>query len=276
MRRCSLKRFVLGALSGWTALAAAQSPSGAYSISAEHVNLIRLDHEKIVNVVYDVEALEIEPDKTRGIVFVRVRPGWLARGNVQTAAFLNSETESYGVTLTADAPASATVTVQTHRTRLESVPEGESLRAVAERLPALPASDFVAQMKAAVRAAANPERLGQRPERLGEAFADEAGAWVRHAVPAVQTSRDGWLLRQSAVVVGRLWRVDVVDVLNARASARALTWGGWFERVPDVVAVATPEGTVRAGGLARVYAVRPVTSDERAAVRVLRDEGGKR
>lgn len=50
------------------------------TISSEHVNLVRVDGEVIVDVVYDAEALEIEPDKSHGTVFLRVKPTWKAAG----------------------------------------------------------------------------------------------------------------------------------------------------------------------------------------------------
>lgn len=244
-----------------------------YSISPDHVNLIRLDHDKIVNVVYDVEALEMQADKARGVVFVRVRPAWLAQGHRQTAAFLNAESDSYGITLTADAPASRTVTVKTNGTRVPNDNPKEAVSLVAARLPALPVSDYVGQLKAALRAAVTGDSPASRPDRLGEAFAETTGMWVEHAVPEARATLDGWVLDQRSVVVGRQWRVDVVDVMNARAIERALPWQAWAHRIPDVLAVAGPEGTWRAGGVGRLYVIRPVGSIDDGAVALLRAKG---
>ena len=44
------------------------------TISSEHVNLMRVEGEAIVDVVYDAEALEIEPDKSHGTVFYASNP----------------------------------------------------------------------------------------------------------------------------------------------------------------------------------------------------------
>ncbi|MGN1209930.1 MAG: hypothetical protein ACI4SV_06475, partial [Duodenibacillus sp.] len=41
-------------------------------LSREHVNLVRIRGEKITDVVFDAQALEVSADKARGIVFVRV------------------------------------------------------------------------------------------------------------------------------------------------------------------------------------------------------------
>lgn len=47
-------------------------------ISRDHVNLVRIVGERITDVVYDSDALEVEADKTRGTVFIRVKPTWLS------------------------------------------------------------------------------------------------------------------------------------------------------------------------------------------------------
>jgi len=67
------------------------------TISSEHVNLVRVEGEAIVDVVYDSEALEIEPDKSHGTVFLRVKPTWKAAGKEETAVYLNTPEESYGL-----------------------------------------------------------------------------------------------------------------------------------------------------------------------------------
>ena len=69
------------------------------TISSEHVNLVRVEGEAIVDVVYDSEALEIEPDKSHGTVFLRVKPTWKAAGKEETAVYLNTPEESYGLML---------------------------------------------------------------------------------------------------------------------------------------------------------------------------------
>ena len=56
----------------------------SHVIAKDHVNLVRVPGDRITDVVFDNEALEIQADKSKGVVFLRVKPLWAAQGNTQT------------------------------------------------------------------------------------------------------------------------------------------------------------------------------------------------
>lgn len=122
MKNAFLPKTLAGVCALGFALAnpATAADPATHPLSRDHVNLVRVQGQKITDVVYDTQALEVSADKQRGIVFVKVKSAWLnsAAENV-TSAFFNTETENFSVQFFVSAVPSQTVDLvpQTGRRR---------------------------------------------------------------------------------------------------------------------------------------------------------------
>ena len=82
MRRFPLKTVLAGlvTVAGLIANGAQAADPVTHPLARDHVNLVRVQGQKITDVVYDTQALEVSADKERGIVFIKVKTAWLASG----------------------------------------------------------------------------------------------------------------------------------------------------------------------------------------------------
>ena len=112
MKNAFLTKTLVGVCALGFALAnpASAADPATHPLSRDHVNLVRVQGQKITDVVYDTQVLEVSADKQRGIVFVKVKSAWLnsAAENV-TSAFFNTETENFSVQFFVSAVPSQTV-----------------------------------------------------------------------------------------------------------------------------------------------------------------------
>lgn len=112
MRRFPLKTVLAGlvTVAGLIANGAQSADPVTHPLSRDHVNLVRVQGQKITDVVYDTQALEVSADKERGIVFIKVKTAWLASGVGEvTSAFFNTESENFSVQFFVSAVPSQTV-----------------------------------------------------------------------------------------------------------------------------------------------------------------------
>lgn len=230
--------------------AAHAADPATHPLSREHVNLVRVTGRKITDVVYDTEALEISADKARGIVFVKVRPGWLASGAGDvTSAFFNTETENFAVQFLVSAVPSQTLDL-TPSTPDPEKGDGtmETRLALAAPLVRLEAGDFVQELKLLVR-----HRFEGNADKLTQDVGDisrEASARTFAPLPAPEGSVlwEGFRVRevQAFVTADKLVETLVFTRVTPKAS------------VPDTAEL--------------VWAVSGVL----AAAREIRDEGRDR
>ena len=121
-------------------------------LSRDHVNLVRVQGQKITDVVYDTQALEVSADKQRGIVFVKVKSAWLnsAAENV-TSAFFNTETENFSVQFFVSAVPSQTVDLVPQTDVAGAADDRQTRIALAAPLMKLDTGDFVSDLKLLVQ-----------------------------------------------------------------------------------------------------------------------------
>lgn len=131
--------------------ASAADPA-THPLSRDHVNLVRVQGQKITDVVYDTQALEVSADKQRGIVFVKVKSAWLnsAAENV-TSAFFNTETENFSVQFFVSAVPSQTVDLVPQTDVAGAADDRQTRIALAAPLMKLDTGDFVSDLKLLVQ-----------------------------------------------------------------------------------------------------------------------------
>lgn len=156
--------FLLTAAALAPAVASAADPV-THPLSRDHVNLVRVQGQKITDVVYDTNALAITADKARGIVFVRVNPSWLESAATDTtSAFFNTETDNIGVRFLVSAVPSQTVELIPETRLGENTHDNEARLALAAPLAPLQEGDFVSGLKKLVAKSFSGEL---RPEAAG-------------------------------------------------------------------------------------------------------------
>lgn len=123
-----------------------------HPLSRDHVNLVRVQGQKITDVVYDTQALEVSADKQRGIVFVKAKSAWLnsAAENV-TSAFFNTETENFSVQFFVSAVPSQTVDLVPQTDVAGAADDRQTRIALAAPLMKLDTGDFVSDLQLLVQ-----------------------------------------------------------------------------------------------------------------------------
>ena len=188
-------------------LAAAEPPQPReklYPLSRDEVNLVRVPGEMIEHAVYDTDALEVSPDKARGVLYVRVTPAYAASGKKRTAAFVSTQKSSYALALAIEPVGAQEISVQPSQSDLarrseEKAAEQNTNIASAAAAPMAPlaSSDFVGELKTLLKAAAQPAaRSGRRakearcaPYRAAERNARFRGKARRRAAGAEHDGR---------------------------------------------------------------------------------------
>lgn len=154
MKNAFLTKTLIGvcALGFTLANPASAADPATHPLSRDHVNLVRVQGQKITDVVYDTQALEVSADKQRGIVFVKVKSAWLnsAAENV-TSAFFNTETENFSVQFFVSAVPSQTVDLVPQTDVAGAADDRQTRIALAAPLMKLDTGDFVSDLKLLVQ-----------------------------------------------------------------------------------------------------------------------------
>lgn len=154
MKNAFLPKTLAGVCALGFALAnhASAADPATHPLSRDHVNLVRVQGQKITDVVYDTQALEVSADKQRGIVFVKAKSAWLnsAAENV-TSAFFNTETENFSVQFFVSAVPSQTVDLVPQTDVAGAADDRQTRIALAAPLMKLDTGDFVSDLKLLVQ-----------------------------------------------------------------------------------------------------------------------------
>lgn len=154
MRRFPLKTVLAGLVTaaGLIANGARAADPATHPLSRDHVNLVRVQGQKITDVVYDTQALEVSADKERGIVFIKVKTAWLASGAGEvTSAFFNTESENFSVQFFVSAVPSQTVDLIPQTSVTGAADDRQTRIALAAPLLKLESGDFVSELKTLVQ-----------------------------------------------------------------------------------------------------------------------------
>ncbi len=216
----------------------------ARPLARDHVNLVRVKGDKITDVVFDAQALEISADKERGIVFVRVRPAWLAahpgRAAV-TSAFFNTATENHAVRFAAADVPSQTIDLAPGLAAAKSLSDTPALQALQEALAApsasLAAEDFIGQLKEIVRETA-ADKSAKEPAAVGLAFSSDT-ARVRpvDVSSLARTHWEGFSVRPVRAWVSESFVCEELFFTNLNTSRRTLELNSLAQSVTGVAAI---------------------------------------
>lgn len=240
-----------------------------HPLARDHVNLVRVKGDRITDVVFDAQALEVTADKERGIVFVRIKPTWLQAqaGARVTAAFFNTETENHAVQFVAADVPSQTIElvpgmVNVNDRRREPF-ERALLAAFEAPLEHLEAHDFIGELKEMVHAAAG----GQGLSRSGEGEGTDAVVGLdfnaaRNRIREVdlsdlaRTSWEGYAVRAGKAWVSGRFVCEALSFTNLNVGRRTLALNAIAETVPGVVALAAERLDLAPGEATVVYVIR--------------------
>ena len=240
-----------------------------HPLARDHVNLVRVKGDRITDVVFDGQALEVTADKERGIVFVRIKPAWLQAqaGARVTAAFFNTETENHAVQFVAADVPSQTIElvpgmVNVNDRRREPL-ERALLAAFEAPLEHLEAHDFIGELKEMVHAAAG----GQGLSRLGDGEGTDAAVGLafnaaRNRIREVdlsdlaRTSWEGYAVRAGKAWVSGRFVCEALSFTNLNVDRRTLALNAIAETVPGVVALAAERLDLAPGEATVVYVIR--------------------
>ena len=215
------------------------------TISSEHVNLVRVEGEAIVDVVYDSEALEIEPDKSHGTVFLRVKPTWKAAGKEETAVYLNTPEESYGLMLRPEDVPSQTLVIASRVP--PQTPDASPHAPEASRMGKLTAASYVSQLKECLLRAVREEAFPTHP--VATTFSRKERTFEALDFAQREKSCNGFLLSQSRAYATRDYAVDVVSVRNLMLGVRAIPIGRFARETDDILALAREASLLKPGDL---------------------------
>ncbi len=240
-----------------------------HPLARDHVNLVRVKGDRITDVVFDAQALEVTADKERGIVFVRIKPAWLQAqaGARVTAAFFNTETENHAVQFVAADVPSQTIElalgmVNVNDRRREPV-ERALLAAFEAPLEHLEAHDFIGELKEMVHAAAGGQGLSRSGEGEGtDAAVGLAFNAARNRIREVdlsdlaRTSWEGYAVRAGKAWVSGRFVCEALSFTNLNVGRRTLALNAIAETVPGVVALAAERLDLAPGEATVVYVIR--------------------
>ncbi len=240
-----------------------------HPLARDHVNLVRVKGDRITDVVFDAQALEVTADKERGIVFVRIKPTWLQAqaGARVTAAFFNTETENHAVQFVAADVPSQTIElvpgmVNVNDRRREPF-ERALLAAFEAPLEHLEAHDFIGELKEMVHAAAGGQGLSRSGEGEGtDAVVGLAFNAARNRIREVdlsdlaRTSWEGYAVRAGKAWVSGRFVCEALSFTNLNVGRRTLALNAIAETVPGVVALAAERLDLAPGEGTVVYVIR--------------------
>lgn len=240
-----------------------------HPLARDHVNLVRVKGDRITDVVFDAQALEVTADKERGIVFVRIKPAWLQAqaGARVTAAFFNTETENHAVQFVAADVPSQTIElvpgmVNVNDRRREPL-ERALLAAFEAPLEHLEAHDFIGKLKEMVHAAAGGQGLSRSGDGEGtDAAVGLAFNAARNRIREVdlsdlaRTSWEGYAVRAGKAWVSGRFVCEALSFTNLNVGRRTLALNAIAETVPGVVALAAERLDLAPGEATVVYVIR--------------------
>lgn len=240
-----------------------------HPLARDHVNLVRVKGDRITDVVFDAQALEVTADKERGIVFVRIKPAWLQAqaGARVTAAFFNTETENHAVQfVAADVPSQTIELVpgmmNVNDRRREPV-ERALLAAFEVPLEHIEAHDFIGELKEMVHAAAGGQGLSRSGDGEGtDAAVGLAFNAARNRIREVdlsdlaRTSWEGYAVRAGKAWVSGRFVCEALSFTNLNVGRRTLALNAIAETVPGVVALAAERLDLAPGEATVVYVIR--------------------
>lgn len=240
-----------------------------HPLARDHVNLVRVKGDRITDVVFDAQALEVTADKERGIVFVRIKPAWLQAqaGARVTAAFFNTETENHAVQFVAADVPSQTIElvpgmVNVNDRRREPL-ERALLAAFEAPLEHLEAHDFIGELKEMVHAAAGGQGLSRSGDGEGtDAAVGLAFNAARNRIREVdlsdlaRTSWEGYAVRAGKAWVSGRFVCEALSFTNLNVGRRTLALNAIAETVPGVVALAAERLDLAPGEATVVYVIR--------------------
>ena len=231
-------------------------------LSREHVNLVKVRGDKITDVVFDAQALEVSADKERGIVFVQVKPRWLAShpGQAVTSAFFNTQTENHAVRFVAADVASQTIELHA-KTDTRAQGAAQALRSLQEAFAApltpLASEDFVSRLKEVVKSAAAGAPAGGEPAAVGLAFSQEGSSLQLVELPQpAKASIEGFSVRQTRVWVGTDFVCEELHMANMNIQRKTIDLGSLAQSIPGVVALAAQVLELDPGMTSTVYVIR--------------------
>lgn len=210
-----------------------------YPLSRDHVNLVRVQGQKITDVVYDTQALEISADKARGIVFVKVRPAWLAnaQGDV-TSAFFNTQNENFAVQFLVSSVPSQTVDLVPQSSAPAAAADTELKIALAAPLLQLEAGDFERELKLLVEQAFDSHNAAAEPGVGALSQAGQSERFARMPVPEGWVVWEGFKVRETRAFVTADKLVETLLFTRVWPEASVPDAARLAQAVPSVVAVA--------------------------------------
>lgn len=235
---------------------AQKSVGGHYTraIAKDHVNMLRIVGEPITDVIYDTAALEIDADKTRGFVYLRVKPEWRNSGKWRTAAFFTTANDTYGFTfLTSDVSS-----------QMISIPgKGpDAARSVKAAVPAmgslesLRSDSHVGEMKSLIRKAALFRGVSAKDAReTGTVFSEDDPGFVSIAFTGGAFAFEGFEVRQSSLYATDTRFVEVYRIRNLKPRRRAVPIAALSKARSGVLAIAASKTELDFSQTAVLYLV---------------------
>ena len=231
-------------------------------LSRDHVNLVKVRGDKITDVVFDAQALEVSADKERGIVFVQVKPRWLAShpGQAVTSAFFNTETENHAVRfVAADVPSQS---IELHADE-KSLAKGAATsmqrlqEAFSTPLAPLQAEDYIAQLKEVIKSAAAGKGYEAQQPAVGLAFSQEQSALLPvELAETARASMNGFAVRQSRVWVSTEFVCEELHFTNMNIRKTAIDLGEIAQTLEGVLAIGAQALEFEPGTSGVVYVIR--------------------
>ncbi len=225
----------------------------SHVIARDHVNLVRIPGERITDVVFDSEALEIQADKVRGVVFVRVKPGWAAQGNTQTAAFVNTAGGSSGVTFKIEAVPSQIVELSPGKGAAIAT-ESSSLEE-AVPLVRFSDSDYLTELKTLVRRAQS-ERFTDVPEAGAVWNSRDAQKTTPVAFKSRRVRWGGLVVRETAAWATADKVIEKLAVTNLAVKTAVIDPAAFARAAAGTLAVASDKTELLTGEAADVILIR--------------------
>lgn len=225
-------------------------------LSREHVNLVRIRGEKITDVVFDAQALEVSADKARGIVFVRVKKAWLASGQGDvTSAFFNTEKDNHAVRFVVSSVPAQTIELAGSGSGVTDAISRERDKALEAPLAPLKASDYVDELKRITLLAAVPGKAAERAP-LGMAYREEADKTEPLVLPQAPVAWAGLKVRTTQAFVTRDKVCEAMILTNLTPRATRIDLARLAEAAKGVLAFAIEKTNLAPGEATEVIVIR--------------------
>ncbi len=231
-----------------------------WPLAREHVNLVRVKNERITDVVFDAEALEVSADKAKGIVFVRVKKKWLesASGEV-TSAYFTTESDVHSVRFVVSAVPSQTIDLEGSTKEIDEKRKlstnSTNDKALDMPLASFGQSAYVEELKALVRLCVR----GKTSEEVSgpQVFSqNDRGRWLALNEEDQAAHLDGLSIRTTRAYLTADKLCEAVRVRNMTPQSKKLNAARLIEKIPGVLAVASSVDRLNVGEASEVIVVR--------------------